>query len=76
MHFVMSPSGIPENRIVLVARGGRMDPTLKRVNRCACLGGRSPSDPAALGGGGVRCAFFSHPALQQIKGGLKLSLGS
>lgn len=58
MHFVMSPSGIPENRIVLVARGGRMDPTLKRVNRCACLGGRSPSDPAALRGRGRQLCVF------------------
>lgn len=59
MHFVMSPSGIPENRIVLVARAGEDGSDIETRQPLRLSGRKKPLRSCCLGGEGVSGVHFS-----------------
>lgn len=77
MHFVMSPSGIPENCIVLVARGGEDGSDIETRQPLRLSGRKKPLRSCCLKGEGATVVCLS-PILHcsRLKGGLKLSLSS
>lgn len=58
MHFVMSPSGIPENCIVLVARGGEDGSDIETRQPLRLSGRKKPIRSCCLGGRGCQVCIF------------------